>query len=299
MSDKNTPHLSEDIKDETISSSSDVTATDSVSLADLLLETESLETQTAISDSQEAAEKLQDLKSTLLDSAELATRGASLAVKAGVEMHQAAEKLMSSTVTQQKFNKIILLAFGATMTLAIVLFTVMAFRMQSKISQLDAMVLAVGKRVVAMDASIESVSNASELIKDVSTKQDALSSSQVKLENRIDESIKVTHVVPDLNAKQPEDKNKELKLLLQNLDLKIQAQANSTKLLAAQIQKLQISLPDPNSFKRELESASRLLKERQILESASTTTVPVVVKPKEKVVQFPRVAQPAMATEKP
>lgn len=299
MSDKNTPHLNEDIKDETIIASSDVTTTESVPLADLLLETESLETQATIPDSQKDAEKLQDLKSTLLDSAELATRGASLAVKAGVEMHHAAEKLMSSSVTQQKFNKIILLAFGATMTLAIVLFTVMAFRMQSKITQLDAMVLAVGKRVVSMDASIELVSNASELIKDVSTKQDALSSSQVKLENRIDESIKVTQVVPDLKAKQPEDMSKELKLFLQNLDLKIQAQANSTKLLAAQIQKLQISLPDPNSFKRDLESASRLLKERQILEAASTSTVPAVVKPKEKVVQFPRVAQPALATEKP
>ena len=105
--------------------------------------------------------------------------------------------------------------------------------------------------------------------------------------------------MPDLKAKQPEDMSKELKLFLQNLDLKIQAQANSTKLLAAQIQKLQISLPDPNSFKRDLESASRLLKERQFLEAASTSTVPVVVKPKEKVVQFPRVAQPTLATEKP
>jgi len=299
MSDKNTPHLNEDIKDETVISSSDVTTTDSVPLANLLSETENLETQAAIPDSQDAAEKLQDLKSTLLDSAELATRGASLAVKAGVEMHQAAEKLMSSTVSQQKFNKIILLAFGTTMTLAIVLFTVMAFRMQSKISQLDAMVLAVGKRVVAMDASIELVSNASELIKDVSTKQDALSSSQNKLETRIDESIKVTQVVPDLKAKPPEDQNKELKLMLQNLDSKIQLQTNSTKLLAAQIQKLQISLPDPNSFRRELESASRLLKERHVIEAASNTTVPVVIKPKEKVVQFPRVVQPAAATEKP
>ena len=298
MSDKNTSSVIEDVNNEIKPSPPDVASTDSPDLVDLLLETESPGTQAVISDSQKDAEKLQDLKSTLLDSAELATHGASLAVKAGVEMNQAAEKLILSTVTQQKFNKIILLLFGVTMTLAIVLFTVMAFRIQSKIGQLDAMVLAVGKRVVAMDASIELVSTASELIKDVSTKQDALSSAQIKLENKIDESIKLTQVVPDLKAKQPEDKNKELKLLLQNLDLKIQAQANSTKLLAAQIQKLQISLPDPNSFKRELESASRLLKERQVLDTTSTTVAPTIVKPKEKVVQFPRVAQPTTATEK-
>lgn len=299
MSDKNTSPEIEDVNNEIKPSPPDIASTDSPDLVDLLLETERSGIQSAISDSQKEAEKLQDLKRTLLDSAELATHGASLAVKAGVEMNQAAEKLILSTVTQQKFNKIILLLFGVTMTLAIVLFTVMTIRIQSKISQLDAMVLAVGKRVVAMDASIELVSTASELIKDVSAKQDGLSSAQIKLENKIDESIKVTQVVPDLKAKQPEDKNKELKLLLQNLDLKIQAQANSTKSLAAQIQKLQISLPDANSFKRELESASRLLKERQVLDTTSTMVAPVVIKPKEKVVQFPRVAQPATATEKP
>lgn len=299
MSDKNNLHLNEDVNEKNVTSLSDVTASVSVSVDDSLSETKNPETSTTILDSPNDAEKLQDLKSTLLDSAELATRGASLAVKAGVEMHHAAEKLMASTVDQQKFNKIILLAFGTTMTLAIVLFTVMAFRMQSKISQLDAMVLAVGKRVVAMDASIELVSNASELIKDVSIKQDALTSSQNKLESRIDESIKVSQIVPDLKAKPPEDKNKEIKLLLQNLDSKIQLQANSTKLLASQINKLQISLPDPQSFKRELESASRLLKERHMNEAASAIPVPVVVKPKEKVVQFPRIAQPAAAVEKP
>lgn len=250
------------------------------------------------SDLKNETEKMQDLKSTLLDSAELATRGASLAVKAGVEMHQAAEKLMTSSVTQQKFNKIILLAFGATMTLALVLFVVMAFRMQSKITQLDAMVLAVGKRVVTMDSSIELVSTASDLIKDFSIKQDALTSAQAKLESKIDESIKAALVVPDPKLKPTEDANKELKQLFQNLDSKIQAQANSIRSISTQIQKLQTSLPDPSSFKRELESASRLLKERQVLDSTPIATPPVV-KPREKIVQFPRVTQPANGAEKP
>jgi hypothetical protein len=252
-----------------------------------------------ISDSQKEAEKLQDLKSTLLDSAELATRGASLAVKAGVEMHHAADKLMNNSIAQQKFNKIILFAFAGAMTLSIILFTVMAFRMQSKISQLDAMVLAVGKRVVTMDATIELVASASELIKDVSAKQDELTGSQKKLETRIDESIKAALVVPDPKAKQPDDKNKELIKLIQNLELKIQAQANSTKVISGQLQKLQTSLPDPSSFKREIEAASRLLKERAALEAAPAPVAPAPVKPKERVVQFPRVAQPAAGTEKP
>lgn len=250
------------------------------------------------SDLQTEAEKMQDLKSTLLDSAELATRGASLAVKAGVEMHHAAEKLMTSSVTQQKFNKIILLAFGATMTIALVLFVVMAIRMQSKITQLDAMVLAVGKRVVTMDASIELVSTASDLFKDFSSKQDALTNAQLKLESKIDESIKAALVAPDPKSKPVEDTSKEIKLLFQNLESKIQVQASSIKSISSQIQKLQTSLPDPNSFKRELESASRLLKERQVLDAAPIVSPPVV-KPKEKIVQFPRITQPGTGADKP
>jgi hypothetical protein len=298
MSDKNSPPSADVDVNGIPPLTSGVPSPEVVPLIDVLKTEENTKNTDNISSSQKEAEKLQDLKSTLLDSAELATRGASLAVKAGVEMHHAADKLMSNSIAQQKINKIILFAFGGAMALAIILFTVMAFRMQSKISQLDAMVLAVGKRVVTMDATIELVASASELIKDVSTKQDELTGSQKKLETRIDESIKATLVVPDPKAKQPEDKNKELIKLMQNLELKIQAQANATKLISGQLQKLQTSLPDPTSFKRELESASRLLKERQTLDAAPMP-VPAPVKPKERVVQFPRVAQPATGTEKP
>lgn len=244
------------------------------------------------------AEKLQDLKTTLLDSAELATRGASLAVKAGVEMHHAAEKLIINSVSQHKLNKIVLISFAAVMSLTIILFSVLAFRLQSKISQLDAMVLAVGKRVVTMDASIELVAYASDLIKDVSSKQDALSVSQVKLETRIDESIKSSQIVPDLKAKSAEDKTKELIKLVQNLETRFQNQNNSTKLISDQIKKLQASLPDPKSFKRELESASKLIKEQRDLEVITIVPSPVIVKPKVKIVQFPRVSPATTLPEK-
>ena len=297
MSDKNSPPTT-DVPDTPLSPAGESSSGVEQSIDDSKTD-EGAKSLDNISDSQKEAEKLQDLKSTLLDSAELATRGASLAVKAGVEMHHAADKLMNNSIAQQKFNKIILFAFAGAMALAIILFTVMAFRMQSKISQLDAMVLAVGKRVVTMDATIELVASASELIKDVSAKQDELTGSQKKLETRIDESIKAALVVPDPKAKQPDDKNKEVIKLIQNLELKIQAQANSTKIISGQLQKLQTTLPDPSSFKREIEAASRLLKERAALEAVPAPVVQAPVKPKERVVQFPRVAQPATGTEKP
>jgi hypothetical protein len=175
--------------------------------------------------------------------------------------------------------------------------------MQSKVSQLDAMVLAVGKRVVSMDASIEQVSSASDLLKDVAQKQDAISSAQVKLENRIDEAIKTAQVAPDLKAKQLDEKNKDLLKLIQSLDGKIQAQANSAKSISGQIQKVQSSLPDAANLKRELDSLSRQLKEKKLQEAQVTAPAPVLpqvaVKPKERMVQFPRTAQTGSPPEKP
>ena len=298
MSDKNLPTTAEVTASEVPSLLTGEPDSDSNKLIDDSNQHEVIDKKNDASDAITEAEKMQDLRGTLLDSAELATRGASLAVKAGAEMHHAAEKLMTSTVSQQKINKIILMVFAAIMSTALILFVVMSFRLQSKITQLDAMVLAVGKRVVTMDSSIELVSTASDLIKDFSIKQDALISAQVKLETKIDESIKAAHVVPETKLKPPEENNKELKQLFQSLESKIQTQAITIKSISAQIQKLQTSLPDPAIARHELESAKKLLKERQVLDAASITPPPVV-KPKEKIVQFPRITQPAGTADKP
>jgi chaperonin cofactor prefoldin len=248
---------------------------------------------------EEETAQLQDLKSTILDSAELATRGASLAAKAGAEMHQAAQKLLESTSIQQKLNKIILAVFGVTMFLSIIVFAIMAFRISDRVGQLDAMVLAVGKRVVSMDASIEQISTASDQLKDVALKQDAISSAQSKLEARIDEAIKASQVGPDLKAKEADEQSKNLIKLVQGLEGKIQAQANSTKAISGQIQKLQSALPEAGSFRREVESAIRLLRERQVQESAATVPARPVVKPRERIVQFPRAPLPGETADKP
>ena len=257
-------------------------------------------TESQLSENYEEIEKINELKSTLLDSAELATRGAALAAKAGAEMHHAAENLMKNFVIQQKFNKIILGALGGVMLVSIVISTFMAIRMQDRISQLDLMVLAVGKRVVSMDSSIELITNSSDLIKDVSKKQDDINNMQSKLEAKVEESIKLVQVLPDLKNKIPEDQNKDLKILFQGLDVKIQAQTNSNKIISSQLQKLQASVPEMGSFRREVDSITRQLKERQAVEIAVPPPVPaVVVKQREKVVQFPRTALPSGASEKP
>ncbi len=241
----------------------------------------------------------QDIQSAMFDSAELATRSASLAAKAGLEMHQGAQELMKTSVSQQKINKILLGIFGVMLLLALTLFTVISYRLQDRVSQLDAMVLAVGKRVISMDAAVELFNSVSDVVKDVSQKQDAISNAQGKLEQRIDEAIKSTPVLPDLKAKPVDDKTKELLRLIQEVNAKLQLQASSVKSVSAQVQKLQGSLPDAGNFRRDMEAMVQQMKERSVPEAAVAAAAPSSIKQRERLVQFPRTSAAGATTEKP
>ncbi|MEI7535753.1 MAG: hypothetical protein WCJ76_01010 [Comamonadaceae bacterium] len=264
----------------------------------------SAETSPAAATALGDAEITQDIKTAVFDSAELATRSASLAAKAGLEMHQAAQALMKTAASQRKMNKILLGVFGGLTLLALSLFAVMSLRLQDRVSQLDAMILAVGKRVVSMDASVELFNGVSDVVKDVSQKQDSISNAQGKLEQRIEEAIKSTQAVPEPKAKPVDDKNKELLKMVQEVNARLLQEANSVKTISAQIQKLQSSLPDAGNFRREMDAIVRQMKERSVPEAALSTAAPsigapAVVKPRERVVQFPRTSAAGVAPEKP
>ena len=240
-----------------------------------------------------------DIKSAVFDSAELATRSASLAAKAGLEMHQAAQKLMQTSAAQTKINKILLGTFGAFLMIALVLFGVSSYRLQERVSQLDAMVLAVGKRVINMDASVQLFDSVSDVIKDVSQKQDAISNAQAKLEQRIIETIMKSQVLPEVKPTVLDDKSKELLRAVQEINVNISQQASATKSLSAQIQKLQMSNSDAGTLRREMENLTHQMRDRVVTDQAAVVAAPVAAKPRERLVQFPRNSPTGTAPEKP
>lgn len=240
-----------------------------------------------------------DIKSAIFDSAELATRSASLAAKAGLEMHQAAQELIRTSASQLRMNKILLGAVGGLLLVVLSLFALISFRLQDRVSQLDAMVLAVGKRVISMDAAVELFNSVSDVIKDVSQKQDAISNSQAKLEQRIVDAVKSTQAVPDLKPSPVDDKNKEVLRLVQEVNTKLVHQANAAKLTSAQIQKLQSTIPDAGNFRREMEAIVLQMKERAVPETAASVAAPSVAKQRERLVQFPRTSPSGQSAEKP
>ena len=238
-----------------------------------------------------------DMKLVLMDSAELASRVANVAADAGVDLRVASNKLTMSYEQQRKLLMLLIAIFGGLMIVACGVFAAMAWRLQSRVAQLDTMVLAVGKRVVGMDASMESVGAVQQALQELLVKQEAMTGLQSKIDARLEEAIKSTQGVPELTAKQIDGKTQEMKKQVEMLDGKLQAQANVLKTLSGQMKGLQGSVTDASGLRRELEAQQRQQRERQAAEAAAGNANVAAARnrDRDRMLQYPR-AQPA---EKP
>ena len=251
-------------------------------------------------------EEINQLKSSLIDSAELATRASGLAALAAGTMQKATNKLTETYGAAQNLGMICLAVFVALAVVAITLFGFMTYRLQERVTQLDAMLVAVGKRVVTMDDSIELFNNTGTLLGDVSQKQSGLMTSQKQLESRVDDVAKGLGNMIDAMAKKPaaegnkvQDNTKQLQQALeqttkqvQALEQKIQAQGEILKQLAAQGQRPVVVQTDAAALKKAAEAAAKSVKDKIDQEAAArAAAAPPPApppKPRERPVQFPR-----------
>jgi hypothetical protein len=252
-------------------------------------------------------EEINQLKISLIDSAELATRASGLAALAGGAMHKATVKLTETYGAAQNLGMVMLAVFTALTVVAITLFGFMTYRLQERVAQLDAMLVAVGKRVVTMDESIDLFNNTGTLLGDVSQKQSGLVTSQKQLESRVDDVSKGLSNMIDAMAKKPAadsktpDNTKQLQQALeqttkqvQALEQKIQAQGETLKQLAAQGQRPIVVQTDAAALKKAAEAAAKAVKDKIDQDAAARAAAAPPPKPREpreqSPVQFPRPA---------
>ena len=251
-------------------------------------------------DSQDA--EMAEMKSTMLDSAELANRAAGMAAKAAGDMHGASTQLIASYAGQKMYLIIVLAVFGLLMVLAMTVFAFMSFRLQQRVTQADAMLIAVGKRVIAMDEGLELFTGHGEALREVASKQEAIISAQTKIELRLDEVMRGVQGAVDTISKpvaQDKDKAPDVAKLIKDLDGKLQAQATAISNLSSQVRAVGTptpARPDPAAVRKEAEALVRQLKaaEASVKPSAPSPTSPSAApktpeKPVEKVVQYPRI----------
>jgi len=231
--------------------------------------------------------ELTDMKSTLLDAAELSNRAAGLAAKAGSDLHSAADHVMESNASVRIYGIVVLAAFGILMMIGLGLFGFMSMRLQSRITQADAMLLAVGKRVVAMDESIALLTDTGERLRDMAAKQDVLASQQLKNETRLEDVMRVAQSASDALTKPAADtKGPDLAKLLQALDARMQSQAAAIAALSSQTRAAAAPRTDTAAVRKEVEA---MLRQQKAVEAAAKPVVVAPpVKPKENLVQYPR-----------
>lgn len=238
---------------------------------------------------------LTDMRLALMDSAELATRAAGLAADAGVQLRTVSKELLGATHSQRKFSIVLLIVCGSLMLVAGGVFAALAWRLQARVNQLDEMVLAVGKRVVGMDASMESVGAVQEALQALLVKQEAIAALQVKIDGRLDEAIKSTQGMPELTAKQVDLKTQAMSQQVTAMDGRLRAQAGALSTLSSQMKGLQGALGDSGVARREMEAQLRKQREGQNADAAAVSAAAAAVRNRERMLQYPR-AQPA---EKP
>ena len=248
-----------------------------------------------ISVDQRAYQQYQSLAQVVLDSADLATKSAEAAASASSHLRKTTTEFKELTEDGHKKARILLIITGSVLILSLIFFLIMGVRLVSRINQLDAMLLAVGKRVVELNVGMESLEGVNQSVKDLTSQQVALTKSQGQIEGRIDASLKqsesLVQKVPTETAKQVAASSDSVIRQVQGINAKLQTQANAVTTLGNEVKSLKSAVGNVDGLKRDVEALVTLQKERY-LETMQKNNASAS---RERAVQFPRYTAPKPA----
>lgn len=235
-----------------------------------------------------AYHQYQSLAQVVLDSADIASKSAEAAAAASSDMNKATSEFKALTEVGHKKALILLGGTGALMLFCLIFFLVMGVRMNSRINQLDTMLLAVGKRVVDLNAGLESLDVINRSIESLSALQTEQVKAQGLLETRINDALKksetMVQTVPGETAKQVAATSDNLLKQVQAINSRLQSQASAVQTLGNEVKALKGAVGNVDKLNRDVEALVTLQKERYLetLQKNSTATN------RERAVQFPR-----------
>lgn len=252
------------------------------------------------------AEELEGIKMVALESAELATRSANLAVGAAENMKKTTQNLELLMQTHKKQTLILLASASFVMLVAAAVFAGMTISLKSRMNQMDTILGVLSKRVTELDDSLEMVGSVNEGLQAMVAKQDDISKMQGSLESRLNEAIKNAESVPEKTAQQVGEKGQVLATQMKSLEGRFAQQSKALDALAGKVNGLQGAVGETGGFKKEMETLARLQRERQATENAAAVAAAAraaaattnannastaQAKQKEKMIQYPRAQQ--------
>jgi myosin heavy subunit len=247
-------------------------------------------------------EELEGIKLVALESAELATRSANLAVGAGENMKKATHHLEELMKVNKKQHQILLAIACGLMFITALVFATSIFSLKSRITQMDAMLASLSKRVIELNDSIELVGSVNEGLQEMVSKQDDMTKMQSSLETRLADAIKKSESVPERTAQQVGEKGQVLADQVKSLEGRFVQQSRAMNALASQVTGLKGAVGETGGFKKEMETLASLQKERQAADNMVAAKAAAnnnvanqaalnAVKQREKMVQYPRAQQ--------
>jgi hypothetical protein len=218
-------------------------------------------------------EEFEALSSAVLEAAEVASQAALAASLAGRELKHTAGVLSDVSFRMNKRWVIAQGVLAGVLVLSIGFFAVMAARLISKTNQLDATFMAVGKRVVELDAGLTGLQAIQENMDALAERVASLTKAQAELGQRVDNSVQqstaMVQQVPEQTARQVADTSSDLLKQVKALDGRLQSQAaatqsqaNAVRSLGAEVKALQGSLGEVAAVKRDVEALVTLQRER-------------------------------------
>jgi len=242
-----------------------------------------------ISVDERAYAQYQALAKTVLESAEIASRSAEAALAVSRDMKLATGNFKDMGDAGFKKARLLLAIGGGVMVVCLLFYLIMGVRLVSRINKLDVMMEAVGKRVIDLNAGMESLEGLNKSVQELAAKQAELTKAQSQIEGRIDAQLKqsesLVSKVPTETAKQVAATSDTLKREVQGLNSRLQSQANAVQSLGSEVKALKGSVGNVDGLKRDVEALVTLQRERY-LEAMQKNNASAA---KEKALQYPRV----------
>jgi hypothetical protein len=241
-----------------------------------------------------AYRQYQSLAQVVLDSADIASKSAESAAAASRNMHKATTEFKDLTEVGHKKALILLGATGGLMVICLIFFLVMGVRMNSRINQLDTMMLAVGKRVVDLNVGLESLDVMNRSIEGLTAQQVEQAKNQGQIETRISDALKksetMVQTVPGETAKQVAATSDNLLKQVQAINGRLQSQAGAVQSLGNEVKALKGAVGNVDKLNSDVQALVTLQKERY-LETLQKNSANANANTN-RAVQFPRASPP-------
>jgi hypothetical protein len=254
--------------------------------------------------------QMESVAALVLDAGDLAGRSAQASLDLGAELKSTCVELEKVTQNGHKKLQWLLIGAGSAMLLALVFFMIMGVRMVSRINQLDAMVIEVGKKVIELNTGLASLDTVNTTLTEMAQRQEALRQASTEIEGRIEASLKQSEAmvqqVPAQTAQQVAATSENLVKQVQGINSRLQTQASAVQTLSRDVQSLKGSVGNVDKLNRDVQALVTLQRERYLealqknqaaaaAAAAAREAAPAPAPARDRAVQYPRVPPPAPA----